>query len=195
MEYINALAMFMQSSAPLVQLDKKIVPILLELLKWGLAGFKGSNEIEGVLDKAISLFQKQADQPDTKPNPEQMKMQAEMQKMQMEGQMAKEEHAAKMQLEQQKGQQSMQEAQQTFQLELMKMKAEIQQDQQKFQLELKQMLMEMQFKKQELQVEVQAKAQEQADQFAFNTAEREHEEAVQVRSDKREDARGNGAEN
>jgi hypothetical protein len=191
-EYINVLALFMQSSAPLVQLDQSVTPILLELLKWGLAGFKGSNEIEGVLDKAVALFQKKADNPEQKPDPEAMKVQAEMQKMQMEGKMAQEEHAAKMQLEQQKGQQAMQEAQQKFQLEIMKMKAEIQQDQQKFMLEMKQMMMEMQFKKQELSTEVQAKRIEQQDQFAYNTAEREHEEKIRVQSEKRENGRDSG---
>lgn len=189
MEYINALAMFMQSAAPLVQLDKEITPILLELLKWGLAGFKGSNEIEGILDKAVTLYQQKAQQPNDKPDPAAQKAQAEMQKMQMEGKMAQEEHQAKMQLEQQKGQQAMQEAQLTFQLEVAKLKAELQQDQQKFQLELKQMMMEFGFKKQELATEVQAKRIEQQDQLIYNSAEREHEEKIRIQSEDK----GNGA--
>jgi hypothetical protein len=55
--YITALATFMQSAAPLVEMDPKATPILLEMLKWGLAGFKGSNEVEGVLDQAIKAMQ------------------------------------------------------------------------------------------------------------------------------------------
>lgn len=194
MEYINALAMFMQSSAPLVQLDKKVVPILLELLKWGLAGFKGSNEIEGVLDKAISLFQKQADAPDTKPDPAQQKMQMEMQKMQGEAQMAREEHQADMAQTQQKGQLALQEMQQKFQLELAKMNQEMKQDQQMFQLELKKMMMELFFKKQELQADQNAQANEQATQFAFNTAEREHEAKLRLQSEDKGNGGGNGAQ-
>jgi hypothetical protein len=201
-EYINALSMFMQSAAPLVQLDKKITPILLELLKWGLAGFKGSNEIEGVLDKAIALYQKISEQPDNKPDPEQMKaqaemqamqakQQAEMQKLQGEMQMAREEHAAKMQQSQMKAQQEMAAQQQQFQMELTKMRAEIQQDQQRFQLELKQMMMEFGMKKQELAVEVEAKRAEQQDQFTFNTAEREHEAEVRLQSDNKGNGGGN----
>lgn len=76
-EYINALAVFMQSSAPLVQLDGSITPYLLELLKWGLAGFKGSNEIESVIDKAVDQLQKPK-QP--QPSEEEIKAQMEMQK-------------------------------------------------------------------------------------------------------------------
>ncbi len=52
-EFINALALFMQSAAPLVEFMPGSMPVLLELLKWGLAGFKGSEEIESVLDQAI----------------------------------------------------------------------------------------------------------------------------------------------
>jgi hypothetical protein len=34
--------------------DPAAKPLLMELLQWGLAGFKGSSEIEGVLDRAIT---------------------------------------------------------------------------------------------------------------------------------------------
>lgn len=114
-EYITALATFMQSAAPLVELDKGATGPLLELLKWGLAGFKGSNEIEGVMDRAISQFQEKqkSGQPEP-PDPEQIKAQAEIQKaqiamqtaqmkaqfdekrMQMEMQQATQEHEYKM---------------------------------------------------------------------------------------------------
>lgn len=172
MEYINGLAMFMQSAAPLVQLDKKIVPVLLKLLQWGLAAFKGSQEIEGVLDRAIDMYTEIAKAPEQeKPDPK-------IEALKMEMQMKQQEHQAKMQSDQQKNQMAMAEMQQKFQLEVAKMQQEIQQDQQKFQLEIKQMLMEFMFKKQTLQLEAQAETQEQAAQFAFNTAERKDEAAT-----------------
>lgn len=52
-EFITSLATFMQSAAPLVQFAPQAAPTLMELLKWGLSGFKGSQEIEGVIDKAV----------------------------------------------------------------------------------------------------------------------------------------------
>ena len=55
-EFLNALAVFLQSSAPIMQLEPSATPILLELLKWGLAGFKGGQEIESVIDAAIQQF-------------------------------------------------------------------------------------------------------------------------------------------
>jgi hypothetical protein len=182
-EFINGVSTFMQSAAPLAQLDKAIVPTLLELLQWGLAGFKGSNEIEGVMDKAIALFTQKANQPEQpKPDPAMEKIKAEME-------MAKQEHTAKMQQEQQKFQLQMTEMQQEMQLKREEMQAELEQDRQKFALEMKQMLMEFQMKMQELSAELQFKKEEQAAQFKFNTAERavdaevsEHEAALQVES-------------
>ena len=53
-EYMNAISTFMQSASPLMDSDPAAKPLLMELLQWGLAGFKGSSEIEGVLDRAIT---------------------------------------------------------------------------------------------------------------------------------------------
>lgn len=182
-EYITSVATYMQSAAPLAQLDKAIVPTLLELLQWGLAGFKGSNEIEGVMDKAIALFTQKANSPEPpKPDPQMEKIKAEME-------MAKQEHAAKMQQDQQKFQLQMTEMQQEMQLKREEMQAELEQDKQKFALEMKQMLMEFHLKMQEMTAELQFKREEQAAQFKFNTAERavdaevkDHEAALQVES-------------
>jgi hypothetical protein len=99
--YITALATFMQSAAPLVQLDPGATPVLLEMLKWGLAGFKGSNEVEGILDQAINRLQQQQGQQgqgQDKPSPEEIKAQMEQQKQQFEMQ----KQQAIMQQEQQK---------------------------------------------------------------------------------------------
>lgn len=71
--YLNAISTFMQSAAPLIESDPAAKPFLLQLLQWGLAGFKGSSEIEGVIDKAVEATQKQAQQPD-KPSPEEIRI-------------------------------------------------------------------------------------------------------------------------
>jgi hypothetical protein len=92
-DYINALSMFMQSATPLMESDPAAKPFLLELLKWGLAGFKGAQEIEGVMDKAIEASveaekEKQENpQPDPEAAKEQAKLQGEMQKIDAKGQM------------------------------------------------------------------------------------------------------------
>ena len=78
-DYITALATFMQSAQPLMESDPNAKPFLLQLLQWGLAGFKGAGEIEGVIDKAIQASQQEAQQ--ERPDPEQVKMQGEMEKI------------------------------------------------------------------------------------------------------------------
>lgn len=90
-EYINALAVFMQSSAPLMEADPNAKPFLLQLLQWGLAGFKGAGQIEGVIDKAIQASQKEAENQEETPDPEMQKMQAQVQleQMKQQGEMAK----------------------------------------------------------------------------------------------------------
>ncbi len=83
-EYINAVSLFLQSSAPILELQPDTAPMLLELLKWGLAGFKGGQEIESVLDQAIQgyLQSQQARQQQQQENPEMAKARGDIQKTQ-----------------------------------------------------------------------------------------------------------------
>ena len=86
-EYINGLAVFMQSAAPLVAMDESVTPTLLALLKWGMAGFKGSEAIEGVLDQAIDQVTKNLQNPqeeEQEKSPEQIKQETEQAKQQFE---------------------------------------------------------------------------------------------------------------
>jgi hypothetical protein len=136
-EYINALAVFLQSAAPLVEMDSGAISPLLELLKWGLAGFKGSNEIEGVMDQAIKMFKDKAAKEAEgggKQSPEQIKAQAEMQKaqmemqkMQMEMQGKQAEHQGKMEQMQMQFQMKMEEMKMKHDLELAKIRMEMMQ--------------------------------------------------------------------
>lgn len=127
-EYINALAVFMQSAAPLLELDKSATGPLLELLKWGLAGFKGSNEIEGVMDRAISDFnkkqQEQAGKPPP-PDPETIKAQAQMQIAQVKAQAEVQKMQMQMQLDQQEHQFKMLEMQEKHRIEMEKIRADM----------------------------------------------------------------------
>ena len=119
--YITALATFLQSAAPLVQQAPEAAPILLEMLKWGLAGFKGSAQVEGVLDQAIALMQQSAGGGEQKePSPEQMKQQMEQAKQQFEMQkiqMTQAFEKEKWQYEMQMSQQTAQTRQQEIQME------------------------------------------------------------------------------
>jgi len=101
-EFITSVSTFMQSAAPLAEFSPEAVPTMVELLKWAVAGFKGSREIEGVLDRAIEEMMKQAQQPQEEEGPSEAELAAEL---------SKQEHAQDMELEQTKAQNKLQELQ------------------------------------------------------------------------------------
>jgi len=63
-EFMGACSNFIMAAAPMVQQDPKFGIVMLKLLQWGAAGFKGSRTIEGVLDQAVKQFEQQAQQPE-----------------------------------------------------------------------------------------------------------------------------------
>lgn len=186
-EFLMGLAQFMQSSAPLIEMAPQSAPHLLKLLKWGMAGFRGSAEAEGILDQAILSLEKQP--PGQKPDPEAKKAEVEMQKMQAEMQMQQQENVAKQQMEREKHQMDMQMKQMELEIRREELMMELQFKREENQMKLQQMRAELGIKIQEVQVEAEANQQEQAAQFAFNTAEREHEKKVQMESGDAELAR------
>ena len=99
-EYMNAISTFMQSASPLMESDPAAKPLLMELLQWGLAGFKGSSEIEGVIDRAIAASAEaekaKAGQP-PEPSEAQIEAQAAQQMEQMKQQGAMQAIQAKTQ--------------------------------------------------------------------------------------------------
>lgn len=106
-EYINAISTFMQSAAPLMEADPAAKPFLLQLLQWGLAGFKGASEIEGVIDKAIEASEQAAKEQAANPKPDPAKEAAQMQ-AQMAQQLEQQKQQGEMQKIQAKAQADMQ---------------------------------------------------------------------------------------
>lgn len=168
-EYINALALFMQSAAPLLQLDPGSLPSLLKLLKWGLSGFRGASEIEGVIDQDIARLEKQG--PQQKPDPGAQKMQMEMQKMQQEMKQSEQEHQQKLQQDQQKHMLDMKTAQMESGLKMKEMMMG-------FKLDMTAMLTDMV-----------STIRKEAEQTRFNTLGKANATAIQVESDDAKDAR------
>ena len=89
LEFIQAYGGFLNQALPVAQASPQMVPMMMELLKYGIGAFKQARGIEGELDTALQQMKQEAQQP--KPNPEaeaeQAKMQAEQQKVQAEMQM------------------------------------------------------------------------------------------------------------
>ena len=99
-EFLTAMATYLQSAQAVVKSVPGSLPILLEMLKWGMAGFKGSDYLEGTMDRAIDMAKKAPIGGDDKGGAE---------KARQEGEMAKIEAklASDMQIINAKGQQEM----------------------------------------------------------------------------------------
>jgi hypothetical protein len=79
--YLKGLSGFLQAAAPMVEMDQRSLPFLLTMLKWAMAAFKGSKEIEGVMDQAIATMEQQPpeDPEANKPSPEEIRGQIQVQ--------------------------------------------------------------------------------------------------------------------
>jgi hypothetical protein len=108
MELLMGLSSFMQATAPLAQSMPSATPFLLRMLQWAIAGFKGSSEIEGVMDGAISQAEKAAQQPQQAVQPD-----------------------PRMLTQQMKGQQDLAKVNAELQADLMRTQAEVQADAQR----------------------------------------------------------------
>jgi hypothetical protein len=98
-EFLNAMATFMQSAGPMLEQEPGSMPFMLQMLQWTMSGFKGSSEIEGVLDKAVDAAQQKLQEAAQNPPEDpaaaeaaaaqqqaQEKLQGEMQKIQAKAQ-------------------------------------------------------------------------------------------------------------
>jgi len=80
MEFISAVSGFLKDAIPAVQQTPQIAPLAVGLLKFGITRFKVGKTIEGMLDQMLDQMVKQAAQPQPeKPDPDMMKIQAQMQ--------------------------------------------------------------------------------------------------------------------
>ena len=129
LEFMQAFSNFMNQSLPVAQQSPQMIPMLVELMKYGIQAFKGSRIIEGTLDQALEQMMQQGPQPHPEDQKAQMQSQAEMQKAQakaqIEMQKAQIQMQADAQIEQMKAQTQAQvkqaEIQQQAQLEQMRM--------------------------------------------------------------------------
>ena len=80
MEFLGAVGEFF---AKAIQAPPELAPLLGTLLKYGVTGFKVGKLVEGEIDAAVDLLKQQAANPQQKPDPEMVKVQAqgELEKM------------------------------------------------------------------------------------------------------------------
>ncbi len=150
-QFLQAVSQFVGQATQVATTMPDIIPFLMQLMKFGLAGFKSSSEMEGIIDQAIgkmeqTLAAKAAAPP--QPSPEQQKMQADMQMAQQQFQLDSQTAQQSAALEQQKAQSDLQMKREEFEL-----------DKQKMQMELEYKQQELAMKQQELQMKIQADQQ------------------------------------
>tara|TARA_R110000868_G_scaffold247991_1_gene504338 strand:+ start:742 stop:2991 length:2250 start_codon:yes stop_codon:yes gene_type:complete len=146
-EFLSAVGQFLEKAVQATQVAPQVVPLALDMLKFGVTAFKVGKSIEGQIDQTAEKFkeelQQKAQQP-PQPSPEQMQMQAEQQMAQ-----------AKMQIEQQSEQGRQQGEMQRFQMQQ-------QMEQQTKQAEMQQE-MALENMRAQLEMEKEARAQDAAD--------------------------------
>ena len=101
-EFLNATSSFLQKALPAAKEAPELAPLLIELLKFGVTGFKVGKNIEGVFDAALDKLNEAAKNPQPKPNPE-------AEKAQMMAQAKAQESQVKMQIEQMRNQAAQQQ--------------------------------------------------------------------------------------
>lgn len=108
MEFLAATSSFMEKAVQASQVAPDMAPLAMQMLLFGIRGFKVGRELEGVFERTAKDMMEKAKQPQPeKPDPEQMKMQATAQA-----------EAAKLQAEAQFRQMDMQADMQKHQAEL-----------------------------------------------------------------------------
>lgn len=160
-EFLQAMGGFLTQALPLGQQAPELVPMLIELVKFGVGAYKKAAPIEGTIDQAmqeLQMKQQQAAQQPPPPNPEVVKMQAEQQFEQM-----------KMQAQAQTEQMKMQA---TAQAEQMRVQADGQIAQAKAQAE-------MQIAQMKMQADAALEAQKQQHLAQMKQAELDHAERLE----------------
>ncbi|MFZ9615739.1 MAG: hypothetical protein ACO3AG_03605, partial [Fluviibacter sp.] len=137
MEFMNAFSNFLREAIPAGQSSPEMVPMLMDMMKFGIGGFKQAQSIEGSIDAALQQIiaasaQKAQNPP---PNPEMIKVQAQQQAEQMKVQ-------AETQAQQARAQADMQIQQMKLQMEA---QLETQRQQHEAQLKMQELAAKEQF--------------------------------------------------
>ena len=115
-EFLTATSSFIEKAVQGAQVAPDLVPLMMDLLKFGVQGYRVGRSLEGEFDNTADMMKQKMAQPKPpQPNPEQMKMQmqsaiedkkiqADMQKHQSEQQMRNQELQLEAQRDQMKAQ-------------------------------------------------------------------------------------------
>jgi len=137
-EFLQAMGGFLNQALPMGQQAPQLVPMLVELLKFGVGAYKKAEPIEGAIDQAMEQMKQQQQQMAANPtppppDPEMIKLQGQQQIEQMKMQATAQAEQLRVQADAQNAQT---QAQFDMQVEQMKLQAESQLEAQKQQFEM-----------------------------------------------------------
>ena len=149
LEFLNAISNFLREALPVGQTTPEMVPVLMEMMKFGIAGFKQGAQIEGTIDVAMDQLNQATAQKaqNPQPNPEMMKMQADQAKTQTKAQADVAMHNSRLQSD----------AQLTQMQAAIDAKLELQRQQTDAQLQMQTLTQKQQFEAWEAQLEARTK--------------------------------------
>lgn len=182
-EFLTSMATYLQSMTSMVQSVPESLPVLLEMLKWGMAGFKGSNYLEGIMDQAITMAQQKPPGGDKEkgPSPEETKLQVE----QLKAQTAQQKGQLELQKIQAKAQADLQTLQTKLQGEMQKIQVDAGRDQSLEQVQannrLREIAEELQSSLVEIRASMQADLEVERAQSEYAIAERQVEHGNTMR--------------
>lgn len=85
-EFLTTVGQFLSQAAPITTAMPGALPYLVQIVRWVASGLRGSNEIQGILDQAINSLNQNPPQPPQQPPQDQSKIQVEQIKQQAETQ-------------------------------------------------------------------------------------------------------------
>lgn len=128
MEFLTAAGGFLREALPVVQQSPDVAPLLLQMLLFGVRAFRGGRPMESAFENFEAKLNEPKPPAPPQPDPEQIKMQGQMQMEQMRMQLEQSKMQGASELEQVKMQQAAQleqfKAQQALALEQMRQEAE-----------------------------------------------------------------------
>jgi hypothetical protein len=157
-ELMGAISVYMEKALPMVQQMPETAPLVVGMLKWAVASFKGARDIEGMLDRALDAVIKKPPEPkpDPKAEAEKAKQANEQAKMQAEMQMSQQGH----QMDMQAKQADLAFKEKENQMDMAMKQMELQMKKQEMQLEAVQMQMEAVFKREQAQMDMDTQMQQ-----------------------------------
>jgi hypothetical protein len=145
LQFLQAFGGFLAQALPVGQASPEMVPMMMELLRFGMQAFKAARPIEGQIDATLQQLA-QAAQQQQQPDGEQQGKQAELQqkgqmeqgRMQMEAALQQAKLQQQMQMEQLKNQtkMAMEQQKQQFEAQLEAMKLQSQQEAAKYKADM-----------------------------------------------------------